>query len=56
MMRDTTLNEVARATPTDIAADMTHHRRTYARFVHWLPAVSIGAGAILTALFFLLYY
>jgi len=47
--------EIVTASPVDIAADMSHHRQTYLRFLKLMKWVSIGSAAILILVFFLLY-
>lgn len=47
--------EILNASPVDIAADMSHHRQTYLRFLNLMKWVSVGSAAILMLVFFLLY-
>jgi hypothetical protein len=45
--------ELTKATPADLAADMEHHRHTYARFMNILRYSVVGAAIPLIFLFFL---
>jgi len=47
--------EILNGSPVDIAADMSHHRQTYLRFLKLMKWVSVGSAAILILVFFVLY-
>lgn len=46
--------EISNATAADIAADMEHHRETYAGFFNWIKYAIIGVSILLAILFFTL--
>ncbi|MCW5718588.1 MAG: aa3-type cytochrome c oxidase subunit IV [Bauldia sp.] len=47
--------EVLEASPVDLAADVSHHRQTYLRFLKLMKWVSVGSAIVLLFVFFLLY-
>ncbi|MCC6736711.1 MAG: aa3-type cytochrome c oxidase subunit IV [Bauldia sp.] len=47
--------EVLEASPADLAADLSHHRQTYLRFLRLMKWVSLGSAAVLAIIFFIIY-
>jgi hypothetical protein len=47
--------EVLDASPADLAADMSYHRKTYLRFLKLMAWVATGSALILILVFLILY-